>query len=483
MRRVLIFLFLFFYSWQSYSQEITLLSGDSRIYALNIENCNLELIVTLDRSFSDISFAPDGRFFGIDLMGELFEINLNTGLSTFRAGGFGLGANSLTISASDVAYITGTSGDVWSFNVVTGQVNNLGNLGREASGDLTFFNGNLYVATEGDNIVRVNLNTVRNSQTVIDENVDGDIFGVVSYAENCDQVETFAVTNAPNAIYRIDFDNARLTKICDLDISIFGGASTFEFFGSDPIDLLSVNVDEPSSCNVNDGTAEIIAEGGLGDLEYSLDGINYQSSNVLDNISFGTNSIFVRDQNECTVNRILSVSAFEINELSTFPARCEEANGSIQINIFDVTEPVMYSIDGGPLQTEGEFRNLNPGSYNISIEDGNGCVKDTVVNILQENCQVFIPNVFSPNGDNINDRFEVYSQNNEAVQIQQFSIYDRWGNQLYNANNFLINEVGNFWNGNVKNRKAPSGVYVYYLELISEEGSIEKYAGNVTLIR
>jgi len=483
MRRVLIFIVILFYSWVGYSQEITLLSGDSRIYALNIENCNLDLIVVLDRPFSDISFAPDGRFFGVDLFGELYEISLTSGLSTFRAGGFGEGANSLTISAAGVAYITGTSGDLWSFNVLNGQVNNLGNLGREASGDLTFYEGNLYVATEGDNIVQVNLNTVRNSRIVIDENVDGDIFGVVSFAENCDQVETFAVTNAPNAIYRIDFDNARLTKVCDLDISIFGGASTFEFFGSDPIDLLSVNVEEPTSCSINDGSAEVIAEGGLGDLEYSLDGVNYQMSNVIDNISFGTNSIFIRDQNECTINRELNVSAFEINDLRTSPARCEDANGSIEINIFNVEEPVTFSLDGGPIQSQETFANLSPGNYRIRIEDGNGCIKDTLVNILQENCQIFIPNVFSPNGDNINDRFEVYSQNNQAVQIQQFSIYDRWGNQLYNENNFFIDDISKFWNGNVQNRKAPTGVYVYYLELISEEGSVEKYAGDLTLIR
>lgn len=56
------------------------------------------------------------------------------------------------------------------------------------------------------------------------------------------------------------------------------------------------------------------------------------------------------------------------------------------------------------------------------------------------------PQCFSPNGDNINDLFKVISSN-PAIQIQDFAIFDRWGNQVYYEHNKTIADHRG-WDGN-----------------------------------
>ncbi|MEL6986255.1 MAG: gliding motility-associated C-terminal domain-containing protein [Bacteroidota bacterium] len=477
------FLLSLFFAIQSYSQEIVILSDDNGIYNLNLEDCSYNLITSLSDQFSDISFSPDGRFFAVNLVGELHEVDLMTGNTTLIQGGFGANANSLTISASGLAYITGSSGDLWVYDLNTSMSNFLGNIGREAEGDLTFYRGNLYAAVDNDDIIQINLSNPAASTIVINEEVDGQIFGVVSFAENCDEVQTYAITDGNSAIYRIDFDNAQLVQICELDITIFGGASTFEFFGSDPIMIAEINATEPSSCDMNDGTIEIDVNGGIGQIEYSLDGINYQTDNVLDQIGFGTFNVFIRDANECTIIRTITFSNLSLNLNGIVPAVCEAANGQVDFSINNGEEPIMYSIDGGPQQASGIFTGLTQGPHTISAIDNRNCSIDTTIIIPQSNCNVFIPNVFSPNGDNINDRFEIYAESNTMVQINNYQIFDRWGNILFSRKDFDITATDNFWDGNAGTNKMNAGVYVYLIETVGEDGAVQRFAGDFTLIR
>jgi|GEM_PF-851677 len=84
---------------------------------------------------------------------------------------------------------------------------------------------------------------------------------------------------------------------------------------------------------------------------------------------------------------------------------------------------------------------------------------------------LFIPNVFSPNGDGINDRFLVEYSGSQSFSVQ---IYDRWGVQLYESRNKTEG-----WNGrNMDNSEVPEGVYYYRVNVRDKE-----YAGEVTLVR
>jgi gliding motility-associated-like protein len=103
---------------------------------------------------------------------------------------------------------------------------------------------------------------------------------------------------------------------------------------------------------------------------------------------------------------------------------------------------------------------------------------DTVTVYVDENClpsQVFIPTIFSPNGDGNNDEFFVRGQ---YIKDVHFSVYDRWGQIVFESVSLSAG-----WSGQYKNKDCPEGVYFYVAELTYDNGDNAVKKGNVTLIR
>ena len=84
---------------------------------------------------------------------------------------------------------------------------------------------------------------------------------------------------------------------------------------------------------------------------------------------------------------------------------------------------------------------------------------------------LYIPTVFSPDGDNTNDVFYIKGIGFDELS---FEIYNRWGQQVFQSD-----DINKGWDGNYQNRPSPIGTYVYQLKI---EGLITK-AGTITLIR
>ena len=89
-----------------------------------------------------------------------------------------------------------------------------------------------------------------------------------------------------------------------------------------------------------------------------------------------------------------------------------------------------------------------------------------------------VPNVFSPNGDDNNDRFELFPTPS-IDEIISFRVFDRWGALIFETTN--INES---WDGTYDGTPEPSGVYIYMIEFPCEvDGSIVVKSGDITLLR
>jgi gliding motility-associated-like protein len=112
-----------------------------------------------------------------------------------------------------------------------------------------------------------------------------------------------------------------------------------------------------------------------------------------------------------------------------------------------------------------------------------GCFVTDSINIKVLNQKlVFMPNAFSPNGDQINDVFRPYTS--EAVaEIEYFVVYDRWGNHIFESVNSKPNDDNTAWNGTFKNVLASEGVYTYVTQVRLKNGKIQKYMGDVLLTR
>ncbi|MBK7696255.1 MAG: gliding motility-associated C-terminal domain-containing protein [Saprospiraceae bacterium] len=95
--------------------------------------------------------------------------------------------------------------------------------------------------------------------------------------------------------------------------------------------------------------------------------------------------------------------------------------------------------------------------------------------------KVFVPSVFSPNGDLTNDVFYPVS-NTGDVLVQRMLIMDRWGAAVFDHSNFKSDDPSQGWNGTFKDVKVNPGVYVYYLE-VKNGDAILKYYGDITVLR
>lgn len=126
----------------------------------------------------------------------------------------------------------------------------------------------------------------------------------------------------------------------------------------------------------------------------------------------------------------------------------------------------------------GLMKKVNkPGVYWASIIGANGCeIIDTV--FVQFNIKSYMPNVFSPNGDGINDCFNPFFSQADEIAQYRFSVFDRWGNHI-----FTTSDTTDCWNGESKGKVCTNGVYVYFLEITTENCGKTISKGDITLVK
>jgi len=114
----------------------------------------------------------------------------------------------------------------------------------------------------------------------------------------------------------------------------------------------------------------------------------------------------------------------------------------------------------------------------LTVQSIGGCA-DTTTNCLriEPEYTCYIPNAFTPNGDDMNNVFAPKGQN-----IVEFTmrIFDRWGNMIFKSNS-----INDGWNGIVQNKSivVQEDVYVYNIEIKDNLGLKHLYIGHVTVVK
>ncbi|MDX1954301.1 MAG: PKD domain-containing protein [Chitinophagaceae bacterium] len=122
-------------------------------------------------------------------------------------------------------------------------------------------------------------------------------------------------------------------------------------------------------------------------------------------------------------------------------------------------------------------------NYNVQFLDSNGCAGtgSILIKVKCENANVFLPNTFSPNNDGRNDVF--FPRGTGIGIVKVLRIFNRWGEVVFEKNNFSPNASAEGWDGNYKGKVAGEGVYIYQLEVYCQNGELIKLDGNVALIK
>lgn len=122
-----------------------------------------------------------------------------------------------------------------------------------------------------------------------------------------------------------------------------------------------------------------------------------------------------------------------------------------------------------------------PGQYLLELERcGDMGQIEFAITASDCPCEWYLPNVFSPNFDGVNDVFQAFSDC--PVLSYRLVVFDRWGNQLFQSQD---PEFG--WDGTARNERLPAGAYTYFLEYAWEPypGGLRREitGGSVALLR
>ncbi len=162
---------------------------------------------------------------------------------------------------------------------------------------------------------------------------------------------------------------------------------------------------------------------------------------------------------------------------SVLPTCPELNNGSLNAIVTVGYMPYLYTWNTG--DSQAAISNLSNGIYSLTVTDTKGCSASRSIEFnVNVDCSdpiVYVPNIFSPNGDGNNDVFYVRGQEIEKMNI---IIYDRWGEKIFESKDISVG-----WDGTYRGEEMPDGSYSYYLQISMIDGSKLKRKGTITLTR
>jgi gliding motility-associated-like protein len=139
-----------------------------------------------------------------------------------------------------------------------------------------------------------------------------------------------------------------------------------------------------------------------------------------------------------------------------------------------------YYITGSAWDINTSVAPLTDTTYTLHVESQDGCGSATDEVFVRVFKKITIPNVFSPNGDGMNDYF--YPRG-KGFTIKSLRIFSRWGNVVFEQSNFVPNNQSYGWNGTYKGKVLQPDVYVFLIEVVCDNGQIFASKGNITLLR
>lgn len=353
------------------AQQFLVNDSTGELVRLDMNACVTESLGFIG-SFTDLAAHPDGYMYAISSNGRLLRFNLNTLTSTQVADFNGSQYYALTATSEGTIYAATAGGTLKSYNPFNDELREYPNMGYGAAGDLTYYLGQLYMASTDNTMVSIYPENPALNEVIIDFSTEGvEIFGIVSTLFEC-QIRTFAISGDPSArIFEIGWEDKTFEEFCSTDIGIYGGSSEFEYKASNEVLYIDNLARKNSLCEIADVTISISGKG-IGDsIMYSLDNINFQSSSTFEGLSYGKYYIYMKDELGCEALDSIELGPGMLSaEVAAIEnARCGFNNGQVQLSIGSNADS--FYLEGYENATYVE--NLVPGSYNLEVKDTDGC--------------------------------------------------------------------------------------------------------------
>ncbi len=220
---------------------------------------------------------------------------------------------------------------------------------------------------------------------------------------------------------------------------------------------------------------------------YSLDGINYRSSGLFDSLGHGTYLVYIKSEKGCESAVVATVEQPEKLIVNINPNLLQldlGASGMVEVSVnskynatyeWSPTEGLSCNDCPSPV-----FSPFSETLYTVTVKDWRTnrkfCTATAKLTVeVGPQGDVLIPNLFSPNGDGVNDVFFIYANH---VRDLNLKIFNRWGEKVFETNNMLSG-----WDGTYKGVLQMPGIYTYTAELVFLNNAKFFKSGTVTMTR
>lgn len=219
-------------------------------------------------------------------------------------------------------------------------------------------------------------------------------------------------------------------------------------------------------------------------------GTSYTVTNVTANTTYYAEAV---NASGCTSAVRSPVTITLLQQLSTPVVTVTNVSfTSITFSWGAVPNATSYEVStNGGLNYQAPSSGANGTTHTVSGLTGNTTVTILVRALLSQPCEtsangfatgttlsskeIFVPNVFTPNGDGKNDVLLVYGNYVAGIRL---NIFNQWGQLI-----FVSESMTSGWDGTYKGRQQPVGVYAYTLQVVLQDGTVIHKKGSVHLIR
>lgn len=263
----------------------------------------------------------------------------------------------------------------------------------------------------------------------------------------------------------------------------------YECYISDTIEIIAapeilIVIDSLNHAFCDESTGYIYASstGGLGGHDYSWSPIA-SSDSYLINLLGGNYTLMVTDSVGCSADTSITVIDYSspsvtINAGTTLVGPGQSTNLEAQVSPIG-TYTYLWSpssnLDCDSCQQVVASPTIDE-TYSVTVTDTNGCKGYADVELIIDRCKdYFLPTIFSPNNDQLNDDWTLMG---DCVEAFNLKVFNRWGEVIYagDANSYP-------WNGDFKGKRVGNGSYVYQLEIQFHDGLSESVSGTVKVVK
>ncbi len=289
---------------------------------------------------------------------------------------------------------------------------------------------------------------------------------------------------------RINQEGTYILEVTDNDIGCISFDTLVLTLQEQDLVGLDLIVSPPTCIGFENGIIEIEnVIGGYAPFNVILDGNDYGERLDIQYLDIGEHMLTITDSLGCVLDSLIVIDTSTLLSvtlpLDTTIILGQSIDVLADINLsLDSISQIVWS-DNVSCDGCTSFNIFPEGNMTISVEvtDINGCIEEREFRIkLNRPDKLPFPQIFSPNGDGINDKF--YLPLVTGIQsIEYIRVYDNWGGLLHESNNPIPGDDTLGWNGTVNGQNASMAVYIVDALVTLVNGTQVRYVGDVTLIR